>query len=618
MLSKLVRLRPTAIALGLALVVTSLGPAVPEAGPRPVTVRAAEATKAVEGSSDFALASGTSHVAIHWTGHRDAHLTAAFSTDGSTFGEPQEVLVDEVGAGRNDGQTYGAVMVATGARVVRVTADERIGAVTVVGMDAGADVPADTGGGHVSALSPIPTIIPRSSWGADESIRYDILGDEWWTKAYYPLQKLTVHHTAGANNDPNPAATVRAIYHYHAVTQDWGDIGYNYLIDAAGRIYEGRHSRDYWNGATPTTDEGTGLIVESGHAYRHNPGNMGIALLGTYTSVAPKPAAVSALVRLLAWAVASNGIDPRGANTYVNPVTGRTRYTANITGHRDYESTGCPGGVLYGMMPSIRNQVAALRNLWPGEIYNPPRRVEFAAGTYVGRKFNAAGAITGSKSFTLSRASGAPTSQRATVPNQAGAWFYITAGVWAGYWVQESGATTLMPAPADPAIEPYVPTNRLNFAQGTHVGRKFNSVGGIIGTKTATLSRASSSYTTKKVQIPNQSGLWYYVTAGVWAGYWVKESAAVTLGAPPPEWAPIATFDPPARVWFAPGTYVGYMFNAYGSVSKTKSYTLTSTSSAPTIEYSPVPTRSGNWFYITAGIWGGYWVQESAGTTLVP
>jgi hypothetical protein len=503
---------------------------------------------------------------------------------------------------------------------VRVTADERIDAVTVVGMDAGADVPAypASGGGRVGAMTPIPSIIPRSGWGANEGIRFDVLGDEWWTKAYFPLQKLTVHHTAGANNDPNPAATVRAIYHYHAVTQDWGDIGYNYLIDSAGRIYEGRHSRDYWNGAMPTSDEGTGLIVESGHAYRHNPGNMGIALLGNFTSVAPRPAAVSSLVRLLAWAAASHGINPLGSGTYVNPVTGRTRYTANITGHRDYESTGCPGGVLYGMMPSIRSQVAAQVNTWPAEIYNPARTLQFAAGTYVGRKFNASGGGIASKYYTLTHDSAAPTGQRATIPNQPGAWYYITAGVWAGYWIQEQAGTTLAPAPNPPVIETYVPTRLLQFAAGTHVGRKFNSVGAVIGSKPHTLAHSSWSFTTQKIQIPNQAGNWFYVTAGVWEGYWLPESAAVALGPPPPDRTPIATYHPPRTLWFAPGTYVGYMFNAYGMASKTKSFTLGHASSAPTVEYSAIPTRSGNWYFITAGVWSGYWIQESAGTTLAP
>jgi N-acetylmuramoyl-L-alanine amidase len=53
------------------------------------------------------------------------------------------------------------------------------------------------------------------------------------------VQKLIVHHTATQNNDPDPPATIRSIYYYHAVTQGWGDIGYNFLIDEAGNLYEG-------------------------------------------------------------------------------------------------------------------------------------------------------------------------------------------------------------------------------------------------------------------------------------------------------------------------------------------------------------------------------------------
>ena len=77
------------------------------------------------------------------------------------------------------------------------------------------------------------------------------------------------------------------------------------------------------------------------------------------------------------------------------------------------------------------------------ETYNPPRTLFFEPGTYVGRQFNASGAVTASLSYTLATASNAPTSQRSTIPNQPGTWYYITAGIWAGYWIQESAGVTL-------------------------------------------------------------------------------------------------------------------------------------------------------------------------------
>ena len=71
-----------------------------------------------------------------------------------------------------------------------------------------------------------PSVISRAGWGADEALRFDASGNELWPPEFHPTQKLIVHHTAGQNGDPNPAATIRAIYYYHAVTRGWGDIGY--------------------------------------------------------------------------------------------------------------------------------------------------------------------------------------------------------------------------------------------------------------------------------------------------------------------------------------------------------------------------------------------------------
>jgi hypothetical protein len=81
-----------------------------------------------------------------------------------------------------------------------------------------------------------------------------------WAPQFYPSKKLIVHHTATSDSYTDRAgaeAQIRSIYYYHSVTQDWGDIGYNFLIDKFGTIYEGRYSRDY-AGANPTGDDATG------------------------------------------------------------------------------------------------------------------------------------------------------------------------------------------------------------------------------------------------------------------------------------------------------------------------------------------------------------------------
>jgi hypothetical protein len=505
-------------------------------------------------------------------------------------------------------------------QVVRVSADRHLAKVTVLALDASAPGPIPLGlGAQAAGGTTIPGIISRSQWGADEMIRFDDAGDEFWPREYFPLQKLVVHHTAGRNNDPDPAATVRAIYYYHAVARRWADIGYNYLIDEAGRIYEGRYARDFWNGATPSADNPAGLTVAGGHAKYHNAGSMGIALLGTFTSQSPTPAARAALVRLLAWAAAKYAIDPHGASTYVNPLTGVTRTTPNITGHRDYQATGCPGGVLYAQLPAIRNEVAAQMNTWPGETFNPPRTVSFVAGTHVGHRFSATGAITASKPFTLVTASSAPAGQSSAIPGQVGTWYSITAGVWAGYWVQRlPGVTLKSPLPA-PTLTAFETARPLSILAGTYVGRRFSTNGQVTASKSFTLPNASTGWTTQKSTIPGQGGNWYYVTRGVWAGYWIPETAGMSLGAPPPpEPTPIAIYNPPRSLVLAPGTYTGRLFSRYGIPAGSYTYTLTKTSSAPTSRYSTLPGQTGNWYYIIDGVWETFWIKESAGTTLAP
>jgi hypothetical protein len=377
-----------------AMLLTAGAPIAPSSDHGPVKVRASETSHAVDRTHDFAISAGATHIAIHWAGEPAARLTVTFSGDGKTFSEPTEVEAGDAneapdpGPQASDDETYGPLMGVDAVSVVRVHADRPLARVTVLALDAAGPATQPLGlGAEALGTTAILGVISRGAWGADESLRFDGAGDERWPREYFPLQKLVVHHTAGRNQDPNPAATVRAIYYFHAVTRRWGDIGYAYLIDEAGRVYEGRHSRDYWNGTIPTSDSLAGLAVAGGHAKYHNAASMGIALLGTFSTQAPTAAARASLVRMLAWASAKYHLDPRASSTYTNPLTGLKRYVPNIAGHRDYQATDCPGGVLYGLLPTIRNEVAAAMNPWPGQVFNPPRRLAFVAGTYIGYRF---------------------------------------------------------------------------------------------------------------------------------------------------------------------------------------------------------------------------------------
>ncbi|HEX2850736.1 MAG TPA: peptidoglycan recognition protein, partial [Acidimicrobiales bacterium] len=193
---------------------------------------------------------------------------------------------------------------------------------------------------------PQPTILPRSYWGADESIRQG-------TPEFAPETRMAVHHTAGPEG-ADPSATIRAIYAYHVQVNGWNDIGYNFLIDSSGRIYEGRHSRDLAPGEVPTGEDSAGDGVIGAHTLNNNTGTVGVAFLGDFTSAVPTPAAFDALQRLLAWKADRHGIDPMGTTTW------STGPQPTIIGHRDAYATECPGQALYDRLPGVRTAVSSL------------------------------------------------------------------------------------------------------------------------------------------------------------------------------------------------------------------------------------------------------------------
>jgi hypothetical protein len=243
---------------------------------------------------------------------------------------------------------------------VRVSTDRPLARLTVLGLSdrvttTAQEPMASSTPAVAGAATAEPSIVSRGGWGADPAYMT-------WAPQFYPSKKLIVHHTATSDSYTDRAgaeAQIRSIYYYHSVTQDWGDIGYNFLIDKFGTIYEGRYSRDY-AGANPTGDDATGRGVTAAHTGGWNSGTVGVALLGTLTTHDATPAARAALTRLLAWEASRNGINPEATEAYVNPVSGATITSANIAGHRDYAATACPGDTFYPTLPAVRRDVAAL------------------------------------------------------------------------------------------------------------------------------------------------------------------------------------------------------------------------------------------------------------------
>jgi hypothetical protein len=324
--------------------------------PAPARTPAHQVSAAVTRWRTFVLPRGTTHFALHWPRRSGARVLVSLSRDGRRFGRAHRVTLDDLGEERGGSEVFGAITLAGGTRAVRVLVSRPLPRVSLLTLRAGA-VPRP-GPIAAAASTSQPPVILRAGWGANESLRFDSSGHEVWPPAFYPVQKVIVHHTATQNDDPDPAATIRSIYYYHAVTQGWGDIGYNFLIDEAGRIYEGRHTFDPPS-SSPPEEDGRGYGVTAAHAYGYNSGTVGIALLGTLTTRDATPAARAALEDLLTWEADRHGIDPQGSSLYVNPVNGTQATFPNIAGHRDVNSTECPGGAFYATLPSIRADVAA-------------------------------------------------------------------------------------------------------------------------------------------------------------------------------------------------------------------------------------------------------------------
>lgn len=186
----------------------------------------------------------------------------------------------------------------------------------------------------------------RAAWQANEEIRRG-------QPRYAPtLGFAVVHHTAGTNayTAAESAAIVKGIQLYHVRANGWNDVGYNFLVDRYGQVFEGRYG-------------GVTRNVIGAHAGGFNTGSVGVAVMGSYDSKSISVAARAVLVRLLSWRLDVAHVEPLSSITWASggnsefppgtPVTLRA-----ISGHRDTGFTDCPGDVFYGQLPAITGSVA--------------------------------------------------------------------------------------------------------------------------------------------------------------------------------------------------------------------------------------------------------------------
>ena len=172
-------------------------------------------------------------------------------------------------------------------------------------------LPGNVGLPGVDALS-------REAW-ADAEPRF------WRLRAAEGFHRITVHHAGAGNRERQTDQVVhrlRGILHGHR-NRNYGDIGYHFVVDRTGRLWEGRS-----------------LAYQGAHVCAHNRGNVGVMLLGNFEDQHPSREQVDTLRSLLA------ALRRRYAMT-----------AGAVYGHRDLGASVCPGRHLYAWVNRMKQKV---------------------------------------------------------------------------------------------------------------------------------------------------------------------------------------------------------------------------------------------------------------------
>lgn len=180
-----------------------------------------------------------------------------------------------------------------------------------------------------SAYLPVSTelhgAISRSSWAKGQPIQRNM-------NRMLPARYITIHHdgmTPFTSTSRNSAASRLETIRKSHLRRDggrWGDIGYHFAIDPAGRLWQGRPLT--WQGA---------------HVKARNEGNIGVVVLGNYERQTVNGAQAAALETTL-----------RSLMRKYNVPVSRVRT------HQEWAATACPGRTLQQVMVGIRG--SSLKN----------------------------------------------------------------------------------------------------------------------------------------------------------------------------------------------------------------------------------------------------------------
>ncbi len=527
--------------------------------------------------------------APHWSAEAapGSSVEMSFSANGTDWTDSVAVYeaAEDAGQPELEGRRFGQLLAADGASYIRYQGIDPDGnatslpglAFTYIDATAGPTVDDVYNAALQPTVAP-PPIISRADWGANESYRFNKKGLEIWPPEYQEVEHVIIHHT-DTTNFQDPLIAIRSIYYYHAVTRGWGDIGYNYLVDFMGNVYEGRVGGDN---------------VVGGHAYQYAHGSSGIGTMGRFAVESETPETLAGLVWITAWT--GRYLDALGFESFHEKVDLPT-----ICGHRDVNASTCPGDQLYADLPTIRDYVNEILTAGADPAPDP---AAFAEGDTV---------VTNAEGVNLRETPGLD--GRVLVQMALGevltvldgptttdgyAWYEVKGsnriGWAASTFLEKRDGTPPPPAPAAFAVGDTVrvDTDSLNL----------RSAAGVSASVVATLA-TNTQGTIQAGPQPSGGYTWYQLTTSSGSGWSAGEFLVLATGEPPP---------PPASGQFAVGDAVVVdtdllNLRSQAGLSQPVAARLPN-GSALTISQAAVQVDGYTWYGITSAQYGTGWVVQ--------
>jgi hypothetical protein len=187
-----------------------------------------------------------------------------------------------------------------------------------------------------------PNILPREKW--------DPNGECKAKKAPEKGQCLcaVINHTHRPDSNytaEQVPALIRGIFNFHTTgTNNWDDIGYQFIVDKFGNIYEARAG-------------GIDQPLVGAHTYGYNRVSVGIGLLGDFVDQAPTPEMMKALAKLIAWKLKVHGQPVSGTVDVLNGATKQIRTVHRVSGASEIFATESPGRAFVAVLPVLRKMV---------------------------------------------------------------------------------------------------------------------------------------------------------------------------------------------------------------------------------------------------------------------